>query len=421
MVDAEESYSRSRASTETSNSDLIAGVHNEITMGCIISRLPWYEIPLLRTLNRTWDATLKSSNYANYFRHHQCHVLAKSIVFYMKSASTGDHKLLLYQNGLVRRLPLPCSIPSRSMLKILVTGHCIYFLTLAENDQSMYNVYTLDLARGMIGWQSLSPLPNRGNCVYVARCPDGNSAYMLMLNDTLSKEAENKWSVWMHKIKANGSFSKWRSIPLSLPLLNQLTKKSYPPKYLDIQTSDEKRHIYGRVSPVSLSQLAIMKICEPEHHHYPEVLLVFREDHGFGVVSKISRICWHGNSQHERFTVLLNKIKVQNVEEDDTIKDQGEPSAFQRWWRSRCGNELMGGDQKATFKLDKRWLGMETIFSFEENNYMLNKSFMLGHQGFVWPYIRLASAWPPEMTFQYVVNREYIRGGGKFWLDTSFD
>ena len=34
MVDAEESYSRSRASAETSNSNLIAGAYNEITMGC---------------------------------------------------------------------------------------------------------------------------------------------------------------------------------------------------------------------------------------------------------------------------------------------------------------------------------------------------------------------------------------------------
>ncbi|KAH9304206.1 hypothetical protein KI387_008610, partial [Taxus chinensis] len=196
------------ASNETTNSDLIAGVHNDITVGCIISRLPWYEIPLLRTLNRTWHNTLNNSNYANYFRHYQCRVLDKSIIFYTKNTSTGGRNLRLYQDGVVRRLPLPHSIPSRSMLKILVTGHCIYFLTLSEHDQSMYNVYRLDLARGIIEWQRLAPLPNRGNYVYIARSPDGNSAYMLMLNDAISVEAENKRSVWMHGIKANGSFSK---------------------------------------------------------------------------------------------------------------------------------------------------------------------------------------------------------------------
>ncbi|GLJ28131.1 hypothetical protein SUGI_0552570 [Cryptomeria japonica] len=257
--------------------DLMPGLPNDITMAQIISRLPFYQIPVLMTLNTTWRMVLLNQNnyYTDNTHFYQRHAIADSIVFYVVRLGVLE-SLSIYHQGALKTLPLPSNCMTAIAVSFLLINQKIFYISYCpKTHQKEQCVQVLDLCGGgRFEWQSLPMLPLL-NChldeILLHRgtgaLSDGSSIYICIrdnidemvctecrylsdLHDlqkdirTYSKE----WVVW----QLNEAEQKWSS-SVSMQFLNaQFVKPSHPPQYLLLHNTDNnsgellQRHIVLR-------------------------------------------------------------------------------------------------------------------------------------------------------------------------------
>jgi hypothetical protein len=167
---------------------LLPGLGKDVVLGEIISRVPWYDRPILKELNRSWANALTHS-FPSYARLRHTRFMADSLVLYRVPLSSRPFHpyetlaLWLYngKDSCVRSLPVPSISESlQRFVKIVcdINEDLIYsFTRLSEN--GMYNVHVLDIREGNSRWKTLPSLPDIEE-KYVWTCSSSSSGTFII-------------------------------------------------------------------------------------------------------------------------------------------------------------------------------------------------------------------------------------------------
>ncbi|GLJ28934.1 hypothetical protein SUGI_0570700 [Cryptomeria japonica] len=417
----------------TGNFDLIPEFPNEVTLGPLMASMRWYMKPLLMTLSRAWAEALRNSQYTT--SQYQPYALKNSVILYAHTPRMGNDNTLtlhIYQDGILRRLPLPSGIDGE-LVRFFLSDQCIYALTPHYVDQEyMYKINKLDLGGGMFKWQSLTPLPNIGERISISSVisEDGDSThdYLWIQSNEIdieeiiySKTGQrvilddgNDWSTWkLHTTTRDGQC---KYIPPHLtPAQPVENSGNHPPQYLDISSIDRlrPRHLYKLFTAYEYSlKLKDLDIIKPTVE--PEFLLVFKDDHSEcgirGVHCIRNKVKTDGNIKF-----LLYKKDLQNAER---LEGKELAEVFKSWrnflsnWRLSLPEHISA--VKFTADLSHRmdgWQRQLSLPSSNKNGFILNKqsTIKLAQQGTIYIYAYIAT----------ICTNMYLQGGPNINILTS--
>ena len=334
---------------------LINGLDEDVVLGEVLTRVPWYDLPILKTLNRSWGHAL-THFFPDYARGHQL-ILPNSLVIYRIPSSRNPNSYLglwVYNYGRVLwRLPIP-PIPEnlhRFVEFVLDDNYdrIFSFTRIREEDGSLrYNVSMLELSHGtMCSWKTLPSLPVRfsKNPIESSKYPFSCSSFKTTANGTCSiKLLFRSWghgidphlfSMWTLDGSCNDS--EWVSQAITRPLIERFNGAvKNTPFYVEIKVNIPLRG--GTKSVKYLYQRCEQWRYNPEGrfswNKTPEYIFMFKNDERHSEHNMMDFNIYHVKvrESYTRSQVSFHKAKLDD--ESKMILQASEWNSFEDFWRS---------------------------------------------------------------------------------------
>lgn len=345
--------------------DLIVGLGNDVVLGEVMTRIPWYNRPVLNALNRSWAHAVKHS-FPAYARLHHPLILSESIVLFRIHClqlhfrcdpSNSNEEIALWVYSCSRRIMLSLpgpAIPARLQRHVKFVcddnDECIYCFN-CDLEKGVYDVEVLDLREGSSRWKSLPSLPaftdESRNCKYhVTRCSSWenekySTTYIVWLRTTLMADPDvvSQWTLTVGRHR-NDSKEKWQlcehvtSSPHDIQTLNNEI-----PFYVAIDkhpdTTKVWRYLYRRCERLDDSHELfageyVSILGRPSKHWWGDnYILMFQSDQPTNA----------GAYSFYRIEISQSGVRFYTVKVKDesrpSIEDDEEGGRFWDYWQSR--------------------------------------------------------------------------------------
>jgi hypothetical protein len=354
---------------------LIAGLGNDMVLGEVMTRLPWYQRPILTALNRSWAHALTHS-FPPYARIHHPRILSKLIVLFRtprrKPPCNSNEDLALWVYSCNRPKmwslpvpPIPLHLQEHVRFVCDDNDECIYSFTCVR-EKGVYDVEVVDLREGSFSpWKRLPSLPIcTDNCeYYVYRCSStstliGNCSityiiYMRKTIETMTEEEPHDFSQWAFTLTDNAKHSegKWQCQRFSSRPFVISAEEKKPPFYVEIDRRS-KWHWRGLSNKSLYQRCERLDDSEPPFEHWgSDYILLFREGTADQPAYSFYKI------KIFEYDVHLYKMKVRNGSGggggSKRIVEDDEGAPFWNFWESWIdgSNLLEEGEERSAIKV----------------------------------------------------------------------